>query len=179
MLIVFEGPDGAGKSTLAEAVRKKTHAMNVHCGPPVNGQAKQNWERMASQASASNPLVFDRLHWGDYAYRHYRGDDGELGLDGITAFDEWLVRRGALIVLITADADVLKRRLELLGDEDYINLDDLPSIVADYELMYKRSHAATKSPLYVNSGAVSLDTLIGMADGIVKRATDNWNRWTK
>lgn len=128
----LEGTDGTGKTSLAEAVRRElkelvaTGALPfgsvevIHRGPPE----KSVLEEYATDVEGreDDHLVFDRWHLGTCVYAPlYRatGPYGELGMAGFRWVEKFLQARGARFYVIDQPYEVVKRRLEVRG-EDYL-----------------------------------------------------------
>lgn len=79
MRVIFEGPDGAGKTTLAQHFIRQGHEYK-HEGPPRRPDLLQYY---ANVLISSGPnTVFDRLYLGELVYGPiYRRAD-RLGMDG-------------------------------------------------------------------------------------------------
>lgn len=168
MLIVFEGPDGSGKTTLAKAVERKINGMMVHCGPPIKGFEQHNWEQVIRFAQTHRPIVCDRLHWGDLVYAPYReGGQMAIGLDGIDELDALIEKRGGIIVHVTAHADVLRARDD--GD-GFIDLSDLARIRGTYEAMARNC----TSLVYTYDTSFGFDDFDHWVEEIVTEADHAW-----
>lgn len=63
--LIIEGPDGAGKTTLAHDLCKRYGMAYHHEGPPPNPGA---FEHYRSLLDWPEPTVFDRLHVGELVY---------------------------------------------------------------------------------------------------------------
>lgn len=94
--VVLEGPDGCGKTTLADGLMDRlltddvatATARLVHWGPP-NKLAYEQWIQAAFEKEG--PVVFDRLHLGSIAYgKAFRG------MYDVTDHENWLVE-GAMM----------------------------------------------------------------------------------
>lgn len=176
MLIVFEGPDGSGKSTLAEKVYRKTCATFVHQGPPPLGRALDTFACAIAWAQTHPaPVVFDRLHWGDYPYGTlYRSS--ELGLDKIAALDGVITDEGGLVVYVHADAAICNARLAARGpakdveEAKYEDASKMSQIVALYDEVAALSMRRGNNVMVINNNSFSDPDV--MADAIIAVALE-------
>lgn len=107
--LIFEGADGTGKSTIAQAIARTTGWPLVHCGPPE----RLAWEEWVHQATTygEGPVIFDRLHVGSMVYgRTFRDSED------VTDFENWLVEgqlisRGALLIHAELPQAMIDRNL--------------------------------------------------------------------
>lgn len=64
MIILIEGPDGAGKSTLAKALADHFKAPLHHSGRPLTGQMlRDNMQHIIELSSHHDILIVDRAPW--------------------------------------------------------------------------------------------------------------------
>lgn len=140
MIIVLEGPDGSGKSTIAEALYRRLHATALRQGPPPRGLAYSTFKAMVDFAGRTPAnVVIDRLHWGAWPYGNvYRGGS-ELEIKDILDLDDQLGEHGALLVYVRADADVLDQRIIDRGEErsEFEVASLMPDIVRYYDELYE------------------------------------------
>ncbi len=146
---IFEGPDGAGKTTLVDAWTVEGLLVDaVHLGPHKGDPRR---ELMAHLAAHPGPVAFDRFHLGEQVYGPvYRGKDG-LGWIGRRAVEKALAKRCGIVVIClpayaVAHANWARRRAE--GGEmfpspsgfksvydRYLTVKtDLPVVMYDYTL---------------------------------------------
>lgn len=99
MIIILEGPDGAGKSTLAKQLAEAFQLRIHHEGPPPKDvNVLQHYGRILDAARGQN-VVFDRLYVGERVYGPVvRGED-RLGDDGYKRMRQLSWAVGALEVL--------------------------------------------------------------------------------
>lgn len=159
MLIVVEGPDGAGKSTLVKKISGAVTSGRPPCarrtGEPyarlINGMVYGDTQVLHRGPPERHPLeeyvldldgydprhtdhvVCDRWHLGEPIYSAiYRPDEGsKLGTPGLRYVDMYLASRGGVTAVVNADPVTLTDRVNVRGD-DYVNPDDLERISHAY-----------------------------------------------
>ena len=123
MIIVLEGVDATGKSTLAQKAKQYYPAASLHhFGPPQSHPLKE-YSFPAQHASIFDGVtVFDRYHWGELVYGpRYRGES-LLGPEGFLWVELLLESRGAVTVVTTGDPDRILERVQKLED-DFVRMD--------------------------------------------------------
>jgi thymidylate kinase len=139
MLIIVEGPDGVGKTTLVESIADYTSGVHVlHRGPPVGDPLVEYTFEDLDDYHWSGIWVCDRWHWGELVYGPYYRGRSELGWSGFRQVDDYLLSKGAVIAYLTEPVETLAERVAGRGD-DYIKVDDLPYLVGAYELVAAES----------------------------------------
>lgn len=120
MLIVLEGVDGAGKTTLSDALADKHNGpvSFKHCGPlQVDPMIAYEWELRDYDRKDMNSLtICDRWHVGELIYgKLYRGRS-MLSLAAAKHVELFLESRGALRVLVTDAVGTIEDRLKDRGE---------------------------------------------------------------
>jgi thymidylate kinase len=136
MLIIAEGPDGSGKSTLCELLEEllPLGTVRYHATSPKPEQHPLDlyenpleWYRPC----VGQHVVCDRWHVGEYIYP--RVMDRVTKLEDVTRWhiERYLESRGALTVYCTNDPDELVRRATSRG-EDFVNEEQLREVAHLY-----------------------------------------------
>lgn len=125
--IVLEGVDGAGKSTLADAIVQELQERFPEDSVGVfhSSQLQRDpFDEYALAHESYRPnsgmhVVCDRLHWGEMIYGPlYRGES-KLSTAGFRWVELYLRARGATVWHVTAPLRTIQKRLVTRG-EDYL-----------------------------------------------------------
>lgn len=130
MLIILEGTDLAGKTTLAQHLTELASdlghvVVNLHAGP-LEGDALETYElslhRDLRGHAGRDPLdpnilvIIDRWHLGEMIYGPLLRGGAKLGAHQFTHVERFLDALGAVRVVVDADWDEIQRRYAERGD---------------------------------------------------------------
>jgi hypothetical protein len=147
VLIILEGPDGGGKTTLAEALYEfldeRDHARGVvrmHKGPPVGHPLDEYLRPISAYRPGRSPhLILDRWHWGERVYPALRGRVSQLDDAAWWAIESLLARLGALVVYVYGDLATYRRVYAERGEDVDALLEELPLVDKAYRDVRLRS----------------------------------------
>ena len=117
MLIILEGPDGAGKTRLARDLEELIeralpddtvevrHAKKPTQHPLDEYERSLTWYRPGE----GNHLILDRWHWGEYVYPAVTGRRTSYNTVQEWHVENYLRRLGAIVVQATQYADQYQR----------------------------------------------------------------------
>jgi len=161
MILIFEGCDKAGKSTLIDSLKKNTlvdwqiinYKYPTVChkvAHDIGGQKPTIREMMLEQLSSyttsfrilkkfnTQPIICDRFWVGEFAYckiRDYTYPE--------MAERKWLkfflnltYELNAFIIYVKADPFVIRQRMEKASEKDYIVLGEEKIIISEYERVF-------------------------------------------
>ena len=101
-VIVLEGPDGSGKTTLAKKLSSELGWKYVHMSAPVPIDKPFDywWARIQTEFAGSTPsgLIIDRLHPSEDVYGGLFRGGSKLTAHGRWLLEGWLDARSAFIV---------------------------------------------------------------------------------
>lgn len=146
-VIVLEGIDGAGKSTLAENIKKLAPVKTIieHRGP-LKGSVEEELLEPLQDLPTKTLMVCDRWHVGEMVYGPiYRGQSKVAGVWEKT-IERTLDKMGAVKVIVAPALTEVKKRLDVRG-EDYLQ----PEHVEQVYTAYKDFQAANPSWLLIES----------------------------
>lgn len=170
MLIILEGVDGAGKSTLASAIKKeieKAHPNDtveyIHASQIKGTVYEEYVEPLDNYTPTSGRhIIIDRWHVGERIYGPLYRDSS--GYDSSRGSYEWielfLGSKGARLWNVTQTLEILKERLAARG-EDYLQ---------DRHVDYVREQFSTlskQSAIFANEVSPNEETLQVIASHIV------------
>lgn len=139
MLVILEGPDGSGKTTLSRAIAELLLRDDPRCvvdvlhrGPPTQHPLDEYLRPLTRyRPGTKQHLILDRWHWGEWVYPHVRNRPTQLDVASWRAIEDLLERLGAIVVLCTQYHDEYKRVFAERGDP-LSELDELPEVERYY-----------------------------------------------
>lgn len=107
MLIILEGPDGVGKTTLAkqlhDAIRTEHESdpiVMMHKGPPTQHPLDEYLTPLLNyRPGSSKHFILDRWHWGEYVYPRLTGRPTDLDDACWWYINQYVRRLGGVVVL--------------------------------------------------------------------------------
>lgn len=141
MLILLEGPDGAGKSTLAEELVELLgcNAELWHAVFPKKHPLDE-WETPLFDyvPGRGRHIVCDRWHIGEWIYPEIFGRDTKADAATYAHLELFLRSKGAVVVWMIPPTEVLKSRIDSRGDE-WVTHEMIPFIRAGYKRLLESS----------------------------------------
>lgn len=130
MGFVLEGPDGAGKSTLAKQLAMGYDLQVNHFGPPTKPALEEYLGFLAAQGR-SHRRVLDRFHLGESVYGPiYRGTP-PLTVPDLCTIEWALMVRGYTMIHVSRSLKDLAHTLDERGDW-MVRTDQLGKIIETY-----------------------------------------------
>ena len=172
MLIILEGPDGAGKTTLAErlvtqlAVKYPRDQVElIHRGPPTRAHPLDEYvvPLLDYRPGGGRHLVLDRWHWGERVYPLTRNRQTKMD-DAVFRYVEAFIHgRGGVTYHMNAPFSVIAGRLLTRGEDV-----DLNELMAEWQLFKEVAAVSLTGTTRVNR---TPDGVIWHAEGRERRAT--------
>jgi deoxyadenosine/deoxycytidine kinase len=170
VLVIVEGPDCAGKSTLVERLAKRIgNTTTFHKGPPTRHPVIEYAEDLLDYRPGTGlNIICDRWHWGERVYPEVLDRSSQLDLAAWRWIEMFLRSRGALVVRLDPDLQLLKTRLAERGD-DTVAEEMLHGIVCGYR---KTAYASMLPIATCYPDESFIDTQL---DQIIDRAREHEN----
>ena len=120
MIFIIEGPDGSGKTTLANTLSRQTGYNIIHRVQPKTEEDKRNMmDEYLSIIKSGKNAIFDRCWYSEMAYGPVMRDASVISYPEMYKLEELLARNGAIIIYCTDNEAKLWKRCQRRG-EDYI-----------------------------------------------------------
>lgn len=120
MIYILEGPDGAGKSTLAKQLQEQTGFEIVHRSKPKSEEEKKEMLAMYAVSIMNNDnVIFDRAWYSEMVYGPIMRDITCISMDTMYKLEKMLKIKGGIVIHCTDSIEKLWKRCEKRG-EDYI-----------------------------------------------------------
>ena len=133
MIIIIEGPDGSGKTTLAEQISKQTKFPIVHRSQPKTEEEKKNMMGTYLLAIKEHKnVIFDRCWYSEMAYGPVMRDESIISYPEMYALERALARGGAILIHCTGPEPTLWMRCQNRGEEYVTSRDDFKAIFRNY-----------------------------------------------
>lgn len=139
MLIVLEGCDGSGKSTVANHIKNiMPDAEIIHC-TTTTANTFEFFKSIIHAAEFKN-IIADRFCYGQFVYQ--AESERHLSKDSLNELETLMLQTGAKVVHVTASVDEIEDRLTLRGEKTdipvreicdrYLDLFENKSLVKPY-----------------------------------------------
>lgn len=133
MLIVLEGCDGCGKTTLAEFLSTVLDAEIIHATRETPNDMA--WFSSIMDEAKYKNIIMDRAFWGQFVYQ--KPHERHLTLAELGYLEDRLVADGGKLIYVYAPERIINRRLNKRSEVTAL---PVRSILKKYKSMCKFSH---------------------------------------
>lgn len=120
MLILLEGPELAGKTTLAERLRDEHGFTVLHRGPPQVHPLLEYERTLELEEESDAHIVLDRWHVGELIYGPLLRGASSIDAAMTKHIDLFLQARGCVVVILNPEIAELDRRWTVSAKEQLI-----------------------------------------------------------
>ena len=139
MLIVLEGCDGTGKTTLAQFLSKLLGAEIIHCSTHTRND--YDFFRRIIDAAEHRNIIADRWCYGQFVYQEKANrplEDMRTAERNLQDLEELMLMTGAKVILVDAPTQTIEKRLIDRG-ETLINSLSVGEIQERFRALKKHS----------------------------------------
>ena len=153
MIIILEGPDGAGKTTLSESLRQRlqsSHMVHVVKHGPYKGVASEDlcriyFRAMTPALTFNDHVIMDRSWLSEPIYGEvYRNGDNRIDMPRRRMLERAALSRGAVVIHCQPDFEVCAKAFSSRTEDEYLdNLAQLQQVYDGYETLAQRTALPT------------------------------------
>lgn len=107
MMLVLEGIDGVGKTTLANLLSKTYNAGIIHATRETPND--WNWFNELMDLAKDHNIIMDRSFWGQFVYQD--SEERKLTWEQLHELEHRLEQEGGMIIYVTATTEDIQARL--------------------------------------------------------------------
>lgn len=117
MIIILDGPDGSGKTTLAKKIAQQTGYEYAHMSYPVDSEESAGmYNAYAQKLQHTKNLVFDRAWYSEMVYGPIKRGISVISYYDMYALEALVAKSGGLIIHCTAPKKALLKRCATRGE---------------------------------------------------------------
>lgn len=141
MIYILEGPDGGGKTTLAEKLSAMTRIKIAHFSYPRDEEEKARMLIMYQDLlkSASNTII-DRCWYSDMAYGPVMRGAATITYPQMYELERMAANKGAMIIYCTDSKTALWTRATHRGEEYMTSREQFNQVCDNYEELFRMPH---------------------------------------
>lgn len=132
MLVVLEGCDGTGKTTLAKFLSKLLNADIVHCTAETPND--YDFFNDIISAAMTRNIIADRFCYGQFVYQ--KEEERHITREELHRLEARMLDADGKVVLVTAPEELVMRRLEARGETTRIRV---PELLTRFEWLMEES----------------------------------------
>lgn len=141
MIIIIEGPDGSGKTMLAEQISRQTGYNIIHRTQPKDDEEKKRMMGEYLQTiRAGKNMIFDRCWYSEMAYGPVMRDTSVISYPEMYELEAQLAKAGAIIIYCTGPKAALWKRCTKRGEEYVTSRDDFNAICDNFDALMSVPH---------------------------------------
>lgn len=135
MLIVLEGCDGVGKTTIARNLAQAMNARIIHCTSKTPNDYK--FFKSIIDASKYQNIIADRFCYGQFIYQSE--EERHLTPAELTQLELDMIEAGAKVIHVHAPVDEVKRRLRWRNEKTDLPVEEIMDrFIAVFEASLER-----------------------------------------
>lgn len=138
MKIIIEGPDGAGKSTLANLLSIKTGYPIIHrSNPKTDEEKKRMFDMYLQDAKSDLCMIYDRFLYSELVYGPIMRDTSCLNFEQMYEVEVELEKTGAIIIVCNNKITKLWEACLDRGETYIKSIDVLKEISNAYTMLFE------------------------------------------
>lgn len=121
MLIVLEGCDGSGKTTLAKFLAPILNAEIVHCTTETPNRS--SWFCDIIEAAENKNIIADRFCYGQFVYQ--KEQDRQLTKEDLYYLEVIMLKIKTKVIFVDASTKAIEHRLEARDEKTLLSVEEI------------------------------------------------------
>jgi len=141
LVIILEGPDGGGKTTLANKLSIMTGYKIAHFSyPRTQDDIDRMYTMYVDALKSAGNVIFDRCWYSDMVYGPVMRDGATITYPQMFELERLAARRGAIVVYCTDSKTALWQRAMRRGEDYVTSKEKFDAICDGYDVLFKSPH---------------------------------------
>lgn len=141
MIIIIEGPDGSGKTTLANQMSMQTGYPIMHRSKPETKEEKEAmYKEYAALASSKRNIILDRCWYSEMVYGNVMRDESVIDFYEMYDLEQLVANGGGMVIYCTGQPHVLYKRAKQRGEDYITDYEDFKAICSLYDSLMGVPH---------------------------------------
>lgn len=141
MIIIIEGPDGSGKTSLANRLSRQTGYKIIHRTQPKTEEDKAiMMDEYFRVIRSRENMIFDRCWYSEMVYGPVMRDASVISYSQMYDLERRLMETGAMIIYCTDAKQVLWARCQERGEDYIVDRTTFDSICDRYDTLFASPH---------------------------------------
>lgn len=141
MIIIIEGPDGSGKTSLANQISEQTGWPILHRDKPKTDEEKvAMYNNYMQIACSSRNVIMDRSLYSELVYGPIMRDKSVISFYQMYTLERRMATSGAMIIYCTDKEAALWKRATKRGEGYITSRNDFKAICEAYDDLFSIPH---------------------------------------
>lgn len=141
MIYILEGPDGGGKTTLAEKLSAMTRIKITHFSYPRDEEEKARMLIMYQDLlKSTGNAIIDRCWYSDMAYGPVMRGAATITYPQMYELERMAANKGAMIIYCTDSKTALWTRATHRGEDYMTSREQFNQVCDNYEELFRMPH---------------------------------------
>lgn len=141
MIIILEGPDGSGKTTLANKIKDQTGYTLLHRSHSTDTGSTNLMDEYAQVIKSGKNCIMDRGWYSEMVYGPVMRGGSIISYPQMYELEKLLAKNGALVIYCTAPEQTLWKRCLRRGEDYVTKKEAFHEICSGFDvLMYEVPH---------------------------------------
>lgn len=141
MIIIIEGPDGSGKTSLANTLSKQLGYPILHRTRPETEEEKREMlEEYVRIIRGNKNMILDRCWYSEIVYGSIMRDSSYISFYDMYDLEKLVAKHGGILIYATGPSSALWNRCQRRGEDYITSRDTFNAIHTSYTKLMSMPH---------------------------------------